>query len=92
MLETASLYLMLTILLPEADVSFEKKLDGQIDTYDVLDDDDKVTQMSTREVEKLKTCMGLEEDQRWKEDVPMMINGWIMEEEERRQRTGSDSG
>ena len=69
---------MLMILLPEDDATFEKKLDGQIDTYDVLDDDDKVTQMSTKEVEKLKTCMGLEEDQGRKEEVHMTINGWIM--------------
>ena len=49
MLETVTLCFMLMILLIEANASFEKKLDGQIDTCDFLNDDDKV--------EKLKTCM-----------------------------------
>ena len=36
--------------------------------------------------------MGLGEDQRRKKEVHTMINGWIMEEEEKRQWTGNDSG
>lgn len=97
LLETASLCFMFMVLLTETDTSFEQKLDEDscsIDAYDVLNDDDEVAKLSAKEVEKLKTCVGLEEDQRRKEEVgvPTMINGWTMEEEEEKQQALNDSG
>ena len=69
-----------------------RKIYGPIDSYDALNDGVKVTKLPTKEVANLKDLMGLEEDQRRKKEVPTIINSWIMEEEERRQRNGNDSG
>ena len=84
-LEIASLCFMFYVLLTESDASFEERVDEDscpIDAYDVLNDAEAAFWLSARELEKLNTCIDLEKVERRKEDVPAMINGWIIEEKE----------
>jgi len=64
-LETASLCFMFNVLLTESDDAFEEQVNEDdscpIDAYDVLADDNELSKLTKSEVEKLKTCVDLEE-------------------------------
>jgi len=77
-LEIISLCFMFQILLTESETSFEQQQLEEdscpIDSYDILNDEEEIKKMSKGEVEKLKTCIVLEEEER------MRINGYGAEE------------
>ena len=53
------------VLLTESDATFEEQLDEDscpIDTYEILNDDEEVAKLSPKELDKLKTCMILEDE------------------------------
>ena len=108
LLEIASLCFLLNVLLTESDASYEQLVVEEdscpIDAYDMLQDENKLSKLSSVEVEKLKTCIDLEE----KEEEKMMrrrqqqqqqllnpgvaIDGrtWMMLEDEDKEREEDD--
>jgi len=84
LLEITSLSLLFVVLLTESDADFEERLDEEescpLDTYDILNDEEKVEKISSREMEKLKTCMVLEEEELKRRGDPSMVS--LSEDEE----------
>jgi hypothetical protein len=91
-LETTSLCFMFMVLFTESDASFEEEAyedSCPLDLYEILNDDKEVTKLSAKELERLNTCVILEEDVQRRLDA---FRPSIEEEEEERQRELEDSG
>ena len=110
LLEIASLCFLLNVLLTESDASYEQLVVDEdscpVDAYDVLQDETELSKLSSVEVEKLKTCIDLEEKEEEKKmmrrrqqqeqllNSGVAINGgtWMMlEDEEREEDDDNDS-
>lgn len=99
-LEIASLCFMFKVLITESDASFEQQVNEEdscpIDAYDVLKDDKELSKLTTSEVEKLRTCVGLEEEEEQRQLLwdSGIITGWMLDKENERekQREDEDSG
>jgi hypothetical protein len=92
LLETTSLCFLFMVLATESDASFEEEVyedSCPLDLYEILNDDKEVTKLSAKELQKLKTCVILEEDVQRRQDASLPS---IEEEEEERQRELEDSG
>ena len=89
-LETASLCFMFHVLITESDASFEDQVNEEdscpIDAYDVLTDENELSKLTKREVEKLKTCVDLGEE----EEKRQRLREWVLDEDEEREE--EDSG
>ena len=102
LLEIASLCFLLNVLLTESDASYEQLVVEEdscpIDAYDMLQDENELSKLSSVEVEKLKTCIDLEEKEEEKMirrqqqqqllDPGVAIDGrtWMMLEDEDKER------
>eukprot|EP00574_Skeletonema_japonicum_P001054 CAMPEP_0201741880 /NCGR_PEP_ID=MMETSP0593-20130828/47036_1 /ASSEMBLY_ACC=CAM_ASM_000672 /TAXON_ID=267983 /ORGANISM="Skeletonema japonicum, Strain CCMP2506" /LENGTH=402 /DNA_ID=CAMNT_0048236219 /DNA_START=24 /DNA_END=1232 /DNA_ORIENTATION=+ len=90
-LEIASLCFMFHVLITESDAKFEEQLTDEhscpVDAYDVLRDDNEVSKLTKIEVEKLKTCVDLGEE----EDKRQRIREWVLDGEDEREEV-DDSG
>ena len=110
LLEIASLCFLLNVLLTESDASYEQLVVEEdscpVDAYDVLQDETELSKLSSVEVEKLKTCIDLEEKEeekkmmRRRQQQEQLLNGgvainggtWMMlEDEEREEEDDNDS-
>lgn len=110
LLEIASLCFLLNVLLTESDASYEQLVVEEdscpVDAYDVLQDETELSKLSSVEVEKLKTCIDLEEKEeekkmmRRRQQQEQLLNGgvainggtWMMlEDEEREEDDDNDS-
>lgn len=93
-LEIASLCFMFHVLITESDAKFEDQVIDEescpVDAYDVLRDDNEVSKLTKIEVEKLKTCVDLGEE----EEKRQRIREWVLGEDDERekQREEDDSG
>lgn len=67
MLETASLCFMFAVLARESDAGFEDRVRDDdscpVDAYDVFNDEEKMAGLSKTEIERLTTCLILEEEE-----------------------------
>ena len=92
-LEIASLCFLLHVLITESDASFEEQINGDdscpVDAFEVLNDEDEVSKLTKREVEKLKTCVDLEEEEEIRQRL-RMINGTDELEKEREEEDSGD--
>jgi hypothetical protein len=97
------------VLLTESDASYEQLVVEEdscpVDAYDVLQDETELSKLSSVEVEKLKTCIDLEEKEeekmmRRRQQQQQLLNGgvainggtWMMlEDEEREEDDDNDS-
>lgn len=110
LLEIASLCFLLNVLLTESDASYEQLVVEEdscpVDAYDVLQDETELSKLSSVEVEKLKTCIDLEEKEeekkmmiRRRQQQEQLLNGgvainggtWRMLEDEEREEEDNDS-
>ncbi len=100
-LEIASLCFLLQVLITESDASFEEQVNEEdscpIDAYDVLNDDTELSKLTKSEVEKLRTCVDLEEEEEQRQRLrdSGVITGWMLDEaneREKQQREEDDSG
>jgi len=108
LLEIASLCFLLNVLLTESDASYEQLVVEEdscpIDAYDVLQDETELSKLSSVEVEKLKTCIDLEEKEeekmmRRRQQQEQLLNGgvaingetWMMLEDEDKEREEDDN-
>ena len=96
-LEIASLCFMFHVLMTESDASFEEQVSEEdscpIDAYEVLmSDDTELSKLTKIEVEKLRTCVDLGEE----EEKRQRIREWVLDEdldgERDMQREEDDSG
>jgi hypothetical protein len=82
LLESTSLGFLFMVLLTENDASFEEEEyedSCPLDLYEIVNDDKEVAKLSAKELEKLKTCMILEEDAQRRQEASLPS---IEEEEE----------
>ena len=97
-LETASLCFMFNVLVTESDDAFEQQVSEDdscpIDAYDVLTDDNELSKLTKSEVEKLKTCVDLEEEEEQRQRLRESgaINGWMLDEEDEREKANDAAG
>jgi hypothetical protein len=91
-LETTSLCFMFMVLLTESDASFEEEAyedSCPLDLDEILNDDKEVAKLSAKELEKMKTCMILEEDDQRRQEASLPS---IEEDEEEKRRELEVSG
>ena len=64
-LEVVSLACLLAVLVNESDVEFENEADEDscpVDLFEIINDEDEMSKLSARELQRLTTCLTLEED------------------------------
>ena len=64
-LEMVSLVSLLVVLLNESDVDFENEPDEDscpVDLFEIMGDDDEMSKLSAKELQRLTTCLSLEDD------------------------------
>ncbi len=98
LLEIASLCFLFHVLITETDASFEEQVNEEescpVDAYDVLSDESELSKLTKMEVEKLRTCVDLGEE----EEKRQRIREWVLDggedddEREKKQREEDDSG
>ena len=98
LLEIASLCFLFHVLITETDASFEEQVNEEescpVDAYDVLSDESELSKLTKMEVEKLRTCVDLGEEQ----EKRQRIREWVLDggeeddEREKKQREEDDSG